>query len=438
MEHHDLIIGELAEEFKSLCAELLAGEVPEELGLDAIEERTETGLRQIGIRLIACQIERLGTGHEGNRRRTPVKATGVFKGIKEKQVTTRLGDVSFASAQYYVRKQKASWYPLDERLGITDGFSPGLKRACASASVVEPFEGGMELVRDILGWRPMSARTAEEQAESYGKMLKARRDERVLEVMNGESRMAETEIKTADTLCVTCDGTTAHVREEGWKEAKLGAVYRLDEEGEAADISYTGGFEEAEGFGRILYAEACRRGIENAKTVVMLGDGACWIWNLKSEHIPQAVEILDYAHAKEHLYDLAKELYGEGTRASQVWAQEKETLLYDGKIEKLLTSFRRTKAKMPEGREKLKSTITYYENNRHRMKYDEYRAKGYHIGSGIAEAACKQLVGQRLKQSGMRWSREGAETMLQLKILRTNRQWDILKELQRQEAAWLN
>lgn len=436
MERHDEIIGELTEEFKTLCTELLAGGVPADLGLDTIEERTEAGLRQIGARLIACQIEKLGTGYDGNRVRTPDKGVGTFKGIKEKQVTTRLGDVSFASAQYYVKKKNASWHPLDERLGIVDGFSPGLKRACAAASVVEPFEGGMELVRDILGWRPMSSRTAEEQAESYGKMLRTRRDERVREVMNDESRMAKTEIKTADTLYVTCDGTTAHVREEGWKEAKLGAVYRLDEEGEAADISYTGGFEEAEGFGRILYAEAARRGIENAKTVVMLGDGACWIWNLKSEHIPKAVEILDYAHAKEHLYDLAKELYGEGTKESQVWAEEKETLLYDGKIEKLLTSLKRTKAKTLEGREKLKSVITYYENNRHRMKYDEYRAKGYHIGSGIAEAACKQLVGQRLKQSGMRWSRKGVEAMLQLKILRTNRQWDILKELQRQEAAW--
>jgi len=324
---------------------------------------------------------------------------------------------------------------LEERLGIVDSFSPGLKRSCAAASVAEPFEGGMELVKDILGWKPMSARSAEEQAEGYGKQLKIGRDRQVEEVM----RQIRPGIKQAGkVMYVTCDGTTVHMVGEGWKEAKVGAVYELDAQGEATHISYVGGFEEAEAFGKLLYAEAYVRGIEEAETVVMLGDGASWIWNLRKEHFPGAIEILDYAHASEYVHDLSKELYGEGTGEAKVWAEEKESWLYEGKIQKLIQALKQTKAKGKTARETLANTSTYFENHQHQMKYDEYRAKGYHIGSGIAEAACKQLVQQRLKQSGMRWTREGAEAMLQLKILRTNRQWSMLEDIQRLEAAWLN
>lgn len=318
---------------------------------------------------------------------------------------------------------------------MVDSFSPGLKRSCAAASTAEPFEGGMQLVKDILGWKPMSARSAEEQAEGYGEELKILRDRHVKEVM---SEIHPGIKQPGKIMYVTCDGTTAHIKEEGWKEAKVGAVYELDPEGIAAGISYTGGFEEAEAFGKLLYVEASVRGVEKAETVVMLGDGAAWIWNLRRDHFPGAIEILDYAHASEYVHDLSKELYGEGSGEAKVWAEEKESWLYEGKIRKLIQALKQIKAKGKAAREALADTITYFENHQHQMKYDEYRAKGYHIGSGIAEAACKQLVQHRLKQSGMRWSREGVEAMLQLKILRTNRQWDILQELQRQEAAWLN
>lgn len=439
MKRSQDVIDEITHEFNSLFTELLAGHLPEEMALDVMEQRTEEALRQIGAKMIERQIEQLGDGREGNQRRTGDGKKAVFKELEDRTITTRLGEVRFKSAKYYVKECQRSWHPLEERLGIIDSFSPGLKRSCAAASVVEPFEGGMALVKDILGWRPMSARSAEDQAEQYGSLLKEKRDERCQEVMNDAVKEEKKPVTApVEVMYVTCDGTTTHIKEEGWKEAKVGAVYRLDEAGEAAEISYTGGFEEAEQFGKVLYTEAHHRGVEKAEQVVMLGDGAAWIRNLKAEHFPNAVEILDYAHASEHVHDLSKELFGEESSEAQRWAEKKESLLFQGKTKKLINSLKRTSAKGREARKKLKETITYFENNKDRMNYREYRRKGYHIGSGIAEAACKQLVQQRLKQSGMRWSREGAEAMLQLKILRTNRRWGILEDIQREQAAWLN
>jgi hypothetical protein len=94
----------------------------------------------------------------------------------------------------------------------------------------------MQLVKDILGWKPMSPRSAEDQAEEYGKCLKEKRDERCEEVMSGVCEAKRPRSKPTEVMYVTCDGTTAHIKEEGWKEAKVGAVYRLDEESEATDI----------------------------------------------------------------------------------------------------------------------------------------------------------------------------------------------------------
>ena len=123
-----------------------------------------------------------------------------------------------------------------------------------------------------------------------------------------------------------------------------------------------------ESFGKMLYAEAYERGIGEAETVVMLGDGASWIWNLTKDHFPGAIEILDYAHANEYVHDLSKELYGEGTGEAKVWAEQKESWLYEGKIQKLIQALKQTKAKGKVAREALVNTITYFENHQHQMK----------------------------------------------------------------------
>lgn len=147
-----------------------------------------------------------------------------------------MGEICLNSAQYYVGDKERSWYPLEERLGVVDSFSPGLKRSCAAASVAEPFESGMGLVKDILGWKRVSARSAEEQAEGYGEQLKKGRDQHVEEVLK---HLCPGTKQKGKILYITCDGTTAHIKEEGWKEAKVGAVYELDAQGEKRRASVT-------------------------------------------------------------------------------------------------------------------------------------------------------------------------------------------------------
>ena len=192
----------------------------------------------------------------------------------------------------------------------------------------------------------------------------------------------------------------------------------------ANDIRYTGGFHNSEDFGKKLYVLALMCGLKTAGLVIFLGDGARWIWKLASYHFPEAIQIVDFYHAAERLWSLSRAIYGEGTKACKDWARRRIKHLLKGKVEQVISSLSELTPPNPDAAGEIADNITYFTNNKERMRYDEYRKRGYHIGSGAVESACKHLVGQRLKQAGMRWSVEGADAILQLRILWKNGEWN--------------
>ncbi len=226
---------------------------------------------------------------------------------------------------------------------------------------------------------------------------------------------------------MAADGTTVRT-ESGWKEVKSGAIYEVKrgKEPRACRISYVSTFEKAPEFGKELWTEAARRGACDAERVVTLGDGSAWIWNLYAEHFPNRVEILDYYHAGEHLDAVAKANWGESSQEASNWhkKQAKRLLKRDG-AKKVLEDLKGLQSKVVEAQKVIDDNIGYFENNLDRMNYYEYRKAGYHIGSGLAESACKHLVGGRLKQSGMtNWSKDGAEAVLRVRVVIENGSFD--------------
>ncbi len=164
-----------------------------------------------------------------------------------------------------------------------------------------------------------------------------------------------------------------------------------------------------------MRAEALRRGIAKAKVIVFLGDGATWVWKLARINFPTAVCILDYYHACEHLTLLAQSLYGEGSPlAKQRFRQWRKALLKD-EITSIIAQAKADLPSRPGPRASAKKQIAYFERNRSRMLYRTFRQAGYFIGSGVVEAGCKTVVGQRLKLSGMLWSRSGACALLAIR-----------------------
>jgi hypothetical protein len=192
------------------------------------------------------------------------------------------------------------------------------------------------------------------------------------------------------------------------------------------------------GFDKLLYTLACQSGLKRAQQVVVIGDGAHWIWDLACEQFPGAVQIVDLYHAQEHVWDVAHTVFGRATAQAISWAKCACDLLVHGKIEDLVAQIRELPSiAPPPGQSKSvpQQAIGYFTTNAERMRYSTFRAQGMHVGSGIAEAACKRVVATRFKQTGMRWTPDGLDALLPLRTAKLNRSFDQFWQTQSQLVA---
>jgi hypothetical protein len=236
---------------------------------------------------------------------------------------------------------------------------------------------------------------------------------------------------------VSVDGWMVHIRGEGWKEVKTGAVFHVEQEevthkqtGEpveqavAEDCSYVAHLGGPEGFGAKLWMEASRRKVPGAYEKAWVSDGAAWIWGLCQDYFPEAEQIVDWYHALAHLHSAANLLHGEGTVKARRWAESMKSTLFQGHAARIATSLDKLANPLSgERADKLKQEATYFRNNHRRMRYLEYREDGWPIGSGTIESGCKQFQ-TRMKGPGMRWSRLGARRMLALRSVILSMRFD--------------
>jgi hypothetical protein len=226
-----------------------------------------------------------------------------------------------------------------------------------------------------------------------------------------------------------------------WKEVKTCVVYRVDAAGKAVGRkTYYATQAGHESFGHKLVTEARRRGGELARELIFIGDGAKWIWNLCAREFPKAIQVLDWYHAVEHLWDVGRSYFGEKSDLLTGWVKAREGELYAGRVTSVIDALKAMAEKAgppPEGagdldpRVVLWRNVGYFEDNACRMRYDEYRARGIPLASGVVESACKHVVASRLKGPGMRWDEEGAECILHLRSLELNDRWDAFWEQNR-------
>lgn len=184
-----------------------------------------------------------------------------------------------------------------------------------------------------------------------------------------------------------------------------------------------------------LWAKLCELGWVGPQTVVVIiGDGAEWIWN-RASLFARRCEILDFWHAVEKAWELARLRYGEESKRATDWVTRLGEELKAGKVDGVIARLSAQKTATCDQREALEALIRYYTDNRQRMRYDEYLRRGYGIGSGAIESAHKQVVQARLRQAGMRWSEAGAQRWLALRVLLLNGQWSWLDRLSMERGA---
>jgi hypothetical protein len=179
-------------------------------------------------------------------------------------------------------------------------------------------------------------------------------------------------------------------------------------------------------FGQQLRDLARQQGMALAARVVFLGDGAPWVWELARIWFPFALLILDFFHAAEHVGLLTEILFGKDTQEAQQHRQQWVHILKEEPqgVDRVIQLARNAMPKAGQRRRQTQKALAYFENNRDKMRYWDYKRQGLFIGSGVVEAGCKSVVGQRLKQSGMFWSLSGAENLLAIRCALENDQFN--------------
>lgn len=378
-------------------------------------------MRRIGARVVELHLSRKRLGYEGSGRSCACGGVQRFVEYRDKTVASLLGAVRIRRAYYRCRRCGSSSLPYDSRVGLGDGpESVGLAKAATLLGIHEPFAGGARLLCELTGQR-LSPSTVERLTERVGARAAAQEVEQAARMADWDTPPAEA---NPERLYVAVDGTMVH-REDGWREAKCVTCY-WDEPDGTRQARYGVRFEDARQFVGFVWALACRCGLEQAKEVVLLGDGAKWIWDHVGGLLKEATLIVDWYHAAEHLWECGRTLHGEGTAATADWVAQHKDLLWAGNLTGLLDALRSqlARARGPTRRSALQGLVTYVENQGARLAYDRFRARGLDIGSGRVEAACKHVVGARMKRNGMRWSPEGAQTTLSLRTVWLNDHWD--------------
>jgi hypothetical protein len=236
----------------------------------------------------------------------------------------------------------------------------------------------------------------------------------------------------SEVMAVSADGVLIHLRDEGWKEVKVMSVSAVRTRDEQADDtqeqrlekhSYRAGLWDAKTFTNHYWAESYRRGVEKAKQIVCISDGAAWIWAIVFICFAHRIEVLDWWHVLQYLWQIVGEVFDRSSAEAVAWMDAQKAALAQSQRRLL---FRHIRLLYPRGTPLppvVQQAIGYLWNNRRRMDYAAYRQAGLPIGSGTIESAAKTLVQQRMKQAGMRWSRTGAQSMLALRARLLSDRW---------------
>lgn len=348
-----------------------------------------------------------------------------------KTITTLVKQVSLKRAYYYCRNCGQGWLPLDGVLGIeSTTLSPAVREAICLVDAEIPFERGQRWLKALSGIS-VACEEGRLVSEGLGKELEEQTQEEIANVWEIHKPTPRESSSIPQRLYISPDGTTIHT-EEGWKEVKVGAVFttRIPIAGQdpIREVTrYVGTLENAESFGKRLYVEALKLGLEECPEVIVVADGAHWIWNEADRMLPkERVEIIDFYHASEKLWAVGKSVFGEENPKTKKWVETRIQHLEKGRIASILQALRRLPVKRKEAKNCVRQTLGYFQSNRSRMRYDEFKKKGYFIGSGVVESSCKHLIASRLKQAGMRWNKKGAQSILQLRLSLLNERWDHL------------
>jgi hypothetical protein len=425
----------------------------ENLDLEALELAVRQQVLQLAGRAVEQRINADLSDAQGSQLACPCGKKARYAGRRSKQVHSVLGPLRLERAYYHCSSCGHGFCPRDQHLQIENtSLSPAVTRMVGTVGAMVSFQEGSELLTELAGVA-VDAQQVERTAEALG-----------AEIAEDERQHCEPcdALPLPQTLYLGMDGTGIPLRAEELLgrsgkqpdgsaktgEVKLCTIWSaesLDEEGtpirDAGSVSYSAALESARAldtaaarapFAERVWREATRRRFCQAPRRVVLGDGAVWIWNIADDQFPDATQIVDRYHAKQHLSDLGKALYGLTNPRAAQWAERRKEELDSGKFAVLLTAIRRQTSRSEEAR----CCLHYFQTNRERMRYPEFHAQGLCTSTGVVEAGCKVAIGTRLKRAGMHWTLRGSNAIIALRCAKlSGRFQDFWERRTEQKAA---
>lgn len=362
--------------------------------------------------------------------------------------TSRFGAVTIRRTRGYCKACRQWRIPADAALGLeeTAGYSPGVQDMAALLASKMPVEDASAVLQHLTGIelpRATLDREAKRQGERARRLRtemdrQAATDKRQLELTLEPYQMIiqldAWNIRERDGWGQSEALRRAGAEPERWHWVCTGTCFRLDRRGQTAGgrpvISERGFVATRAGLDALreqMHAEALRRGLGQAASALVLGDGGVWIWRLADDRWPHARQRLDFYHAVQHLAAVGRALFGEDRDRLKAWLQPLVRQLKNESAVKVIRQLEEVMPALPEGAAGAAVTreVNYFREHRDRMDYRAARRAGEPIGSGPVEATCRQYQ-CRFKRPGQFWSREGDEALMCLETFWRNDRWHLL------------
>jgi hypothetical protein len=428
-------INGIAEELAEMVEAAMAEADQTEFRIGDVEMALREGLREIGQKALSCFLENAGGEIEAE---IDCECGGRLKYQRRRGATiwSVFGKVKYERAYYAGCQCGHGKAPVDEQYGIEPGkVTAGLANLIGLSGIDKAFEDGKKWLQSFLLFE-VSENTIRAETEKLGALQK-KLDEELVQAMQDEAQLQKREYgdqrQAPERLYGSIDAAKVRIEprdelekalagRENWRDLKIGCWYqgeivpkrersvrqkgKAEREGtviRARNKEYFCDIAPADEFGKLLWATGCSANADHAKVLIFVCDGAVWIWNLVDQYFPQAVQIVDWYHAEDHLKRVAEEAFP-CPEQRQAWLKEITEDLWQGRVELIIAACQ----DLSKHSELARQATTYFSNNCERMRYAKFRAEGYLIGSGVVESGCKQIVSQRLKLPGAQWSLEGA------------------------------
>jgi len=324
------------------------------------------------------------------------------------------------------------FFPLDQKLKLrADHWSEGAARVATQQGLLgKSFALAAAAYSDATGGH-MSKDSLRRVTEGWGQVVEEKRKAEAEQVYGVEvpqlaSRIVTVSQPIRSQANISTDGGMVLLRDEGWKEVKMSVVSEVQSKAATATPadgtpkirillqhhSYQAGLWNADQMGQHQYLEGTRRQVEGCRRFTSVNDGAPWIDRITTSNYPKAVQILDWSHAQERLWKVAKAAFGEGTQPAQHWAEQQVDLLWEGRVTEVSHALQQLDWEQISCLEDIRQSPAYFESRQSKMDYALFRQAGYPIGSGTVESGINTVVHHRMKRQGQGWERKQAQAML--------------------------